>query len=540
MSAEATTRHPAYRTALWQGVLGSALLTVASWGIGFLPGGPHSLFTRTTLLVPFRVPTGSVLACAALGALGILVLIRAWLLLGRLAVRSPDAAPEPERARMVGRVVAAWSAPLLVALPVFSQDVYSYAAQGRLMALGGDPYKDWVSQLPGWLGEGSDVLWAQSSSPYGPLFLALAQAVYVLCGGVPELNVLLFRLLGLAGTWLTLVAVAKLCARRGVDAGWGSWVVVANPLWLLSMVASAHNDSLMIGLLLLGFLAALRGRWIPALLAVSAAIAVKPIVVLALPFVGLALAGRRAGRGKRFAAWTVTAVAVGAVMTLLGAITGLWFGWIQAMADQGGAAQPWAPWGLVGVATDAIASAFGAPPGVARSVVSAAGKVIAIGLTVWLALRRPTAHPLAACGLALIAAVVLSPTIQPWYALWILPLLTVWRAWYGAWEQLVIYASAVTALVGFVWMLSIPEWVPSPLAYAAAAVAALLGLSALRWGSGHTRAVLAGFRFSGLREHAQLSVLTRDPLTPRPAVLARLTPSVPDRDRTPTRKATVQ
>lgn len=525
-----------WRRLTWHGVLGSALIMLGSWGVGFLPGSPHSIFARSSVLVPFRVPTASVLATAALLAVGALVLIRAWVLLGRLAVRSGGAEPEPVRARKVGAVAMAWSLPMLFALPVFSQDVYSYAAQGRLMSLGGDPYRDWVSQLPGWFGEGSDVLWAQSSSPYGPLFLALAQGVYWVSGGVPEVGVLLFRLLGLAGTWLTLVAVPRLCERRGVDAGWGTWIVVANPMWLLSMVASAHNDSLMIGLVLLAFLAALRGRWLPALLAVAAGIAVKPIVVLGLPFIGLALAGRHASWRRRWGAWTLTAVVVGAVLTALGAATGLWFGWIRAMADQGAAAQPWAPWGLVGLGLGALVTLFGGTPTALQSGIYTGGKVLAILLTLWLALFRPRLHPLAGCSIALTAAVVLSPTIQPWYGLWVLPLLVAWRAWYGAWEQLVVIASAVASLVGLIWMLSIPEWVWSPLVYAIAALVGGLGLLALPWGDGRLRPVLRGLTPSALRRQDPVSVMTRPPEPDRPARLIRLArpPRPPRNQKAPT------
>src|SRR5699024_5082263 len=56
--------------------------------------------------------------------------------------------------------------------------------------------------------------------------------------------------------------------------------------------------------------------------------------------------GQRIGYSARVKVWAAALLIVGAVLTIFGAVTGLWFGWIQAMTTSGQAAFPYAPFGL--------------------------------------------------------------------------------------------------------------------------------------------------------------------------------------------------
>ncbi|MBD4602799.1 hypothetical protein GUG50_02365, partial [Xanthomonas citri pv. citri] len=89
---------------------------------------------------------------------------------------------------------------------------FSYLQQGRLLASGLDPYSQGVSALPGWFMQGADSIWAESPSPYGPLFLLFAETTWRATGGTIELSVTAFRLLALAGLALCLWAVPRLAA----------------------------------------------------------------------------------------------------------------------------------------------------------------------------------------------------------------------------------------------------------------------------------------------------------------------------------------
>ena len=77
--------------------------------------------------------------------------------------------------RPLAYMLALWILPLLVVAPLFSRDVFSYAAQGEMMSHHINPYH----YGPGTLGSGPyvspvDTLWLNTPAPYGPLFLMLA------------------------------------------------------------------------------------------------------------------------------------------------------------------------------------------------------------------------------------------------------------------------------------------------------------------------------------------------------------------------------
>ena len=95
----------------------------------------------------------------------------AWLALGRLAITT-------RQLRIVG---AAWCLPLLLTAPLFSQDAYSYLAQGTLVHLGIDPYRHAPAVLAN-VGQAHvlgavDPFWRHTTAPYGPLFLWIVSVV---------------------------------------------------------------------------------------------------------------------------------------------------------------------------------------------------------------------------------------------------------------------------------------------------------------------------------------------------------------------------
>lgn len=468
---------PEPEAAVRRGTWASVLITVGSWGVGWLPMTPDSVFSGTTLLNPLRVYLPGVLLSTVLLAAGSLLLVRSWLELGR-ALRGRW----EEHGRLVAHAAWWWSAPLMLALPIFSRDVFSYLQQGRLLASGLDPYSQGVSALPGWFMQGADSIWAESPSPYGPLFLLFAETTWRATGGTIELSVTAFRLLALAGLALCLWAVPRLAAVAGRCGPWATWVAVANPLFLLYMIAGAHNDALMSGLMLAGILLMVRpprrrvhALWGIVLIALS--VAIKPLTALVLPFVALLLptgwarfraADPRLRRRDRLGPWFTTAVISLAVLTILGAGSGLWFGWVPAMLTSGDAAFPYAPVGLLGLLLGAVVDAV-TPLG-ARDVAAAFYTVMtvaALGFTAWLALRRRPLDPVFSAAAVLVVAVATAPIIQPWYLLWVLPLLACalrplpWGADHPRWLGWVT-ALAVLLLtgVGVVDQLSVAQWLP--------------------------------------------------------------------------------
>lgn len=441
------------QTAIRQGLIAALMIMVGSWGVGWLTTSQLSLFARSRFLVPLRVETYGVITCTLLLALGSMLLCRAWLRLRQRTEPWGEHALAPMR-----KAVLVWSAPLLFTFPILSRDVYSYFAQGRLMHAGLSPYEHWISQLPGWFAQGSDGLWAESSSPYGPLFLMFSRAVYFISGGVPEIGVIMFRALAVAGVLLCLYTVPRLARQLGSEPSWALWITVANPLFLLNMVAGVHNDALMIGGILLSFWLIYAKHRFWGVLAAAVAIGIKPIVVLALPFLGLAMVAKDATLRTKIRAWVYTGVLTAAAMTLFGWASGLGFGWIQAMAGAGSAAFPYAPVGLLGLGVGWVAQLFGGDLSLTSEIVYALFKVLSLGLTFWLAVKKPSGSPVLYTAYSLTAAVILAPIIQPWYVLWLVPLYATARVYSVRWERFYYALTMLLVLSGVVDQLSVGQW----------------------------------------------------------------------------------
>ena len=100
---------------------------------------------------------------------GLTLLAVAWWRIGSAVLTTPDHAPNPNpdptpdtesgpapdtkpdrrpQTRWLIGTGALWALPLLLAPPMASRDVYSYACQGHLFANGLNPYEAGVATLP--------------------------------------------------------------------------------------------------------------------------------------------------------------------------------------------------------------------------------------------------------------------------------------------------------------------------------------------------------------------------------------------------------
>ena len=97
-------------------------------------------------------------------------------------------------------ILALWALPMLVVAPLFSRDVFSYAAQGEMVSHHINPYL----YGPGTLGTAPtpnpvDPLWGNTPAPYGPLFLMIDGFFASISLHHELATVVLLRLLALAG-----------------------------------------------------------------------------------------------------------------------------------------------------------------------------------------------------------------------------------------------------------------------------------------------------------------------------------------------------
>ncbi|HZB50174.1 MAG TPA: polyprenol phosphomannose-dependent alpha 1,6 mannosyltransferase MptB, partial [Mycobacteriales bacterium] len=248
------------RKVVLTGFAGSALLALGSLGAGAPP--VYDPVKRTPVIAVLRDGIGERIALAFV-YVGLAVLGMAWLHLGRSVLRGEAGT---ERRPLLG-IGALWGAPLLVAVPLFSRDLYSYAAQAQIAHAGLDPYSVGPAALSGPFLDEISGMWVDTPAPYGPLWLGLGRAVASLTGDRVATTVLFMRLLAVAGLLLLARYLPRLAAACGADPRGALWLGVLNPLVLVHFVAGGHNDALMLGLVVAGLTVAIEAteqRWVGA------------------------------------------------------------------------------------------------------------------------------------------------------------------------------------------------------------------------------------------------------------------------------------
>src|SRR5699024_11724234 len=118
--------------------------------------------------------------------------------------------------------------------------------------------------------------------------------------------IVLFRLVVLIGVAMILCYVHKSAKMLGWDSARAQWISVANPIFIISFVASGHNDSLMIGFMLAAIYAVWQGRGLLAVILMNISIGMKLISIVLLPFIGLWWAGRNASWHRIIGYWAMT------------------------------------------------------------------------------------------------------------------------------------------------------------------------------------------------------------------------------------------
>ena len=420
---------------LAMGTVATSAILLGSLGVGYLPG--DSPLREWPLIAAIR-STASLTEISAILVLGGgLLLLLAWLRLRTLA-RSDD----PRALRTILVAAAAWCAPLLVTVPLFSRDMFSYVAQGRLMTQGIDPYSHGVATLPGWFLLGVDPVWADTPTPYGPLFLLIERTAVQLAGwSSPELSVAMLRAVSVAGVIALAVYALRLARLRGLSTPLTAWIVVANPLTLILFVVAGHNDSLMLALILASLYYGCTDRRVLAVVLMGAAIAVKPVAVIALPVLALLWLRHDATLRERLRGWLWTGLGALGLVVALGFAAGVGVGWVAAMIVPGTILHWYAPMSLVAVLVSSSVELTGHDPAAAVTLVKLLALTLAGTVAAWLLLTRRAIDPLARLSTALLAFVTASSAIHPWYALWILPIAALARPWRSVHVHLAVYAT---------------------------------------------------------------------------------------------------
>ncbi len=106
------------------------------------------------------------------------------------------------------------------------------------------------------------------------------------------------RVLALIGVALMIFAIPRLARLAGVEERFAIWLGVLNPLVLVHLIGDAHNDALMIGLMMAGLTLAIERRPAAGAVMVTLAALVKAPAGLALIFIVPLWAAQLTGRAR--------------------------------------------------------------------------------------------------------------------------------------------------------------------------------------------------------------------------------------------------
>jgi alpha-1,6-mannosyltransferase len=455
------------------GTIGSVLLAVGAVGAAgvlvhdpVLAGSPFSWV---------RYGHGRDLATIVVYA-GFFLELWAWVRLGREVLAGRVGS------RGVLVATAAWIAPLLLAPPLFTRDVFSYLAQGALAAAGYNPYDVGPEVLPDDAAVNVHYFWQGTPAPYGPLFMMIAKYVYRFTGDDLISGVVVMRLLLLTGLGMLCWALPGLVRHLGGRLPVALWLAVASPMTVVHLVGGPHNDLLLVGLMAAGTLLALDRRHVLGVVLVTLAVSIKVSAAGVLPFLVWIWAARLPGTpaarlGKALGA---SLAVFGVLFTAITLASGLDLGWIPALSAPSmivnwlslptGAGQ------LVGVIVNLVADVDQMVP---ITIMRIVGGVLlaAIAMRQWWLARDGGPEAVRRAAIVLFFLAILSPATLPWYLTWSLVLAAAmpWRRRAlvacvagTAWLVLVAYPTGEGAMYDVPYLIGV------------AAVSALAAMSLLR------------------------------------------------------------
>ena len=411
-----------------------------------LPGRPGQPPWSFGLHPSPYLAVGLTAAALAAGTLGLVLVLR--------AVRRGWSVPA--RAVLVAGLLAAVALTLVP--PFGSSDHLSYAAYGRMLVTGHNPYTTTPAQLAT-LGDPVARAvqdWSRSPSVYGPLATAI-QALVSLAGGTSvRLTVFVLGLANLAAFAGTALLLHRMTRRNPVWQLRAALLWAANPLLLQVLVAGAHVDSqaVVFGVAAVGVMYGARAEASAPRAALAGALvglgfAVK--VTIALVGLGLALAvvlrARRQPRPMWRRQWPVlAALAAGFAVTAGAAVAIGGSAMLRQSSQASDMVSIGSPWRVIRTIIHLVVTGTAA-----TDLVKAGAVALAVVLAVLLIRGLPPRGEYAAVAFALALAWLFAwPYVLPWYdALgWaLLPLVPLAPG--GAAEALAWILLARTTALGF-------------------------------------------------------------------------------------------
>ncbi|HUL97973.1 MAG TPA: alpha-(1-_6)-mannopyranosyltransferase A [Mycobacterium sp.] len=417
------------------GCLGALLITAGGLGAGSTR--LHDPVLETLHLSWLRFGHGLVLSSITLW-IGVALMLSAWIWLGRYVIEGRASE------RQMIATTGFWLVPLLVSVPVFSRDTYSYLAQGALLRDGLDPYAVGPVENPNVLLDDVSPIWTTTTAPYGPAFILVAKFVTMLVGDNVVAGTMVLRLCMLPGLALLIWAAPRIARHIGTSGVGALWICVLNPLVIIHLMGGVHNEMLMVGLMMAGIALTMERHPVGGVALVAAGVAVKATAGLALPFlvwvwVRQLRSGRQLGVVPAFVVAAVGSMVIFvAVFAVLSVAAGVGLGWLTALAGSVKIIN----WLTVPTAAANLVNVFvGLFAGVQFYAVLEMTRLVGIGIIVlalpllWWRFRHDDREALIGIAGLMVVVVLFVPAALPWYYTWplaVMSALTQSRAWIAA------------------------------------------------------------------------------------------------------------
>ncbi len=406
------------------GCAGAALITLGGLGAGSTR--IHDPVLESLALSWLRFGHGLVVSSVLLWG-GVAAMLIAWLWLGRRVVDGTATT------YTMLATTGFWLTPLLLSVPVFSRDTYSYLAQGALLRDGFDPYVVGPIENPNPLLDDVSPIWTTTTAPYGPVFILVAKFVTMVVGDHVIEGTMLLRLCMLPGLIMLIWAAPRIARHLGAGAPAALWICVLNPLVIIHLMGGVHNEMLMVGLMMAAIALTLQDRPVWGVGLIAIAVAVKATAGIALPFMVWMWMHRLSAK-HQFGRWRAFAVATASsalifvvVFAVVSWLAGVGLGWLTALAGSVKIIN----WLTIPTATANLINAVGgllfpvnfyAVLEVTRIIGIAA---IAISLPLlWWRFRHDDRDALTGIALAMLVVVLFVPAALPWYYTWPLAVLS--------------------------------------------------------------------------------------------------------------------
>jgi len=367
----------------------------------------------------------------------LLVRLAVWAVVWAFGVLCALRLPKRVAVPAVFLVAVALRLAALAGEPILSDDLYRYAWDGRVQISGIDPYRH-PPEAPELAGLREEWLWpgaegcaalqrpegctrinrASVNTIYPPVAQAWFTAVYRVTGIGAHHKA--WQVAGLLGDVALVALLPALLRAYKRDERWTA-LYALSPVPVVEVVNNGHVDGLAALFVVLALLAVARRRpaWAGALVGAAAMVKLYPAVV-AVAFVAVLVARRRAAPALRFVAGAAAVVAVG-YLPHVAAVGLRVLGYLPGYLEE----EKYGEGGRY-----LLAGLLGLPAGL-TAVLAFAGLA---GVAGWVLLRRPEVPR--GCAVVLGGLLLAVTPVQPWYAVTLLAVATV--AVRPAWVAVVV------------------------------------------------------------------------------------------------------